>query len=193
MSILAQHSYTGNVTEKQPYEVVKKFAEFELRRYPESQLATVTVTGDLPSAGNRAFSPLVTYISGGNQSSQKIAMTAPVIQAPAGGDVHQVSFVMPADMSADDLPVPRDARVTVHTEPEHYAVAHRFSGTCTEKRFYEKGEQLKKAVSQSVASGELSANFLGEVFFARYDPPWMPGLARRNEALIKVSLGKQNS
>jgi hypothetical protein len=27
----------------------------------------------------------------------------------------------------------------------------------------------------------------GAVFYGRYDPPWKPGLLRRNEALVEVS------
>lgn len=178
-----------NVTEKQHYEVVNKFDGFELRHYPACQLATVTVESDFAGAGNRGFYPLVSYIGGGNQTQQKIEMTAPVLQESLNPSVHQIRFVMPSKMSASDLPIPADSRVIISTEPEHYSVARIFSGTCTQERFQRQADLLKKAVSQSMASGELSANFLGEVYFARYDPPWMPGFARRNEVLLRVTLG----
>lgn len=52
------------MTEKQPYELVRRYPHFELRRYPEYAVAEVTVTADFDRAGNAAFRHLFNYISG---------------------------------------------------------------------------------------------------------------------------------
>lgn len=175
------------MTEKQKYEVVEIFNDAELRHYPACQMASVIVSGDIETAGNRGFNPLVRYISGGNLGGEKIAMTAPVIQEPVGQGQYEVSFVLPKEYLLSDLPVPADARVNVHTVPEHHALAHKFTGVWSEKRFSEAETILRNAFDSLVASGRLSASVSNEVYIARFDPPWKPGFLRRNEVLMKVT------
>ena len=52
------------MTEEQPFEVVRRYDGFALRRYPSHVVAEVTV--ELPSeqAGNTAFKYLFGYITG---------------------------------------------------------------------------------------------------------------------------------
>jgi hypothetical protein len=84
------------VTEEQPYEVVERYPAFELRRYPEHVVAETRVRGSFEGVGNRSFMRLVGYIGGRNSRSQKVAMTAPVLQeAEEQVDHYVVSFVMP--------------------------------------------------------------------------------------------------
>lgn len=174
------------MTEKQKYQVIATFKHVELRHYPACQVAKVRVTGDLESAGNRGFRPLVNYISGFNLGQQKIAMTAPVIQEQVADSTFEVSFVMPADFKMSDLPVPADAKVKLETIPDHYALAHQFAGTWTESRFLESETLLRNACAELVATKKISASVSDEVYIARYDPPWKPGFMRRNEVLMKV-------
>ena len=68
------------MTEQQPYELVRRYADFELRRYPAYTVAEVEVDGTFDRAGNAAFRHLFNYISGNNTSRQSVAMTAPVLQ-----------------------------------------------------------------------------------------------------------------
>lgn len=176
------------MTEKQRYEVLRQFDGFELRHYPACLLATVTVEGDFAAAATQGFYPLVSYISGENQRSQKIAMTAPVIQNSDLPKRHDISFVLPANYQLSDLPIPSNAKVRVHTMDAHNAVVRKFTGRWTQKRFYEQGEQLKLSLDKCLKNGELSASVLSEVYFARFDPPWTPGFVRRNEALLRVKI-----
>ncbi|UKA76377.1 SOUL family heme-binding protein [Arthrobacter sp. FW306-07-I] len=73
------------MTEQQPYELVRRYPHFELRRYPDYVVAEVTVTASFDRAGNAAFRYLFNYISGNNTARQKLAMTAPVLQEPRLG------------------------------------------------------------------------------------------------------------
>jgi len=168
------------MTEQQPYTVVSKHADFEIRKYPAYVLVQVDVTGDFMSAGNVAFSPLVRYISGNNAGGQRMAMTAPVLQETVASNQHTVSFVLPAGMDASAIPVPRDARVRTTAVAAHRAAVRKFGGGWNEKRFMENGEALLAAVR----GAELATE--GEVYFARFDPPWKPGFLKKNEALIRL-------
>ena len=168
------------MTEQQPYTVVSTHDGFEIREYPAYVLAQVDVVGDFMSAGNMAFSPLVRYISGNNTGGQKMAMTAPVLQETTAGSTHTVSFVLPAGVDPTSLPVPRDARVRAVRVAAHRAAVRKFGGGWNEKRFMENGEALLAAVRGAGLATE------GDVYFARFDPPWKPGFLKKNEALIRL-------
>src|SRR3954470_3471346 len=71
------------MTEQQPYELVQRYADFELRRYPAHVVAEVEVSASFDRAGNAAFRHLFNYISGDNTARQSVAMTAPVVQGAA--------------------------------------------------------------------------------------------------------------
>ena len=168
------------MTEQQPFEVERTFDDFELRRYPDHVLVQVTVDGDFLRAGNLGFRPLINYISGRNAGSTRIPMTAPVTQEPLGERTHTVSFVLPEGTDASTVPVPTDAAVTTTAVAAGHVAARRFSGGWTDARFEENGELLLAAVARA---GLRPA---GNLYFARYDPPWKPGFLKHNEALVRV-------
>ena len=187
------------MTEQQPYEVLRRFPEFELRRYPAHLVAEVEVDGAFADAGNRAFGLLVGFISGGNSDRGKVAMTAPVVQEPASARIamtspvvqeaaadpgrHVVSFVMPAACSLETLPVPTDPRVRVRQVPAQVAAARSFSGRWTEGLYREHVATLRDAV------GRAGLEVVGAPRFARFDPPWTPWFLRRNEVVLPVLEG----
>ena len=164
------------MTEQQPYSVIKVYEGFELRSYPAHVLAQVTVSGDFMSAGNMAFGPLVRYISGNS-----IAMTAPVVQEPLAGNSHLISFVMPEGMDVKSLPVPKDARVSTLQVGETTVAARKFGGGWNEAKFEDEGRKLLAAVSTA------GLKTTGNLYWARFDPPWKPGFLKRNEVLIAVA------
>ena len=170
------------MTEKQPYELIESRDGFELRHYPRHVVAEVSIRGDFMNAGSAAFGSLVSYISGRNESSQKIAMTAPVLQTSTDASTHVVSFVLPSDMKPADVPNPTGGVVSTRVvEPTNMA-AIRFGGGWNEERFMGFAEKLLASVK--AAGLEVS----GEIQFARFDPPWKPGFLKHNEVLVKVNL-----
>lgn len=169
------------MTEQQPYRLVERFPEFELRDYPDYTLVECEVTGDFMAAGNAAFYPLVNYISGRNETGQKMAMTAPVLQETRDKVHHTVSFVLPAGMKPGDVPVPKDARVRVNHVAGHRAAVRSFGGSWKEARFMENAARLRAAVAGAGLVPE------GDVYFARFDPPWKPGFLKKNEVLLRVA------
>ena len=176
----AKQPYTQSVTEKLPYTVISRHGDAEVRHYPEYLLVQVREPGEFFQAGNRAFQPLFNYIAGSNAAGQKIAMTAPVLQEPAGEDIHMVSFVMPSDFDIETIPAPSSQRVSIVPVHEHFAAAIKFSGSWNSQRFAGKGEELLAAVK----SAGLETN--GSIYWARFDPPFKPGFMKHNEVLIKI-------
>lgn len=190
------------MTEQQPYDVVRGFDEFELRRYPEHAVAEVVVDGRFEEAGNRAFRYLFSYISGENEPAEKVAMTAPVVQARGGSKIamtapvvqrpadggsgaknegdYLVAFVLPAALTAATAPRPTDARVNVRAVPEGLVAARRYRGRWSQNSYEEHLDRLRAAL----AAEGLSAT--GDPRFARFDPPMWPAFLRHNEVLLDV-------
>jgi len=184
------------MTEQQPYDMLARLPDFELRRYPAHLIAEVEVDGSFTDAGNRAFGLLVGFISGRNTARAKVAMTAPVVQEPAPRRIamtspvlqqqadapgrHVVSFVMPAGYTIDTLPKPTDRRITVREVPTQLAAARTFTGRWTEESYREQLAALRTAAQ--AAGFEVTAT----PRFARFDPPWTPWFLRRNEVVLPV-------
>lgn len=169
------------MVEQQRYDVVESLpGGIEIRSYPEHQVISVDVRAGLSDAGNIGFRPLVNYISGNNEASQQIAMTAPVIQAPGGGEKVTVSFVLPYRDDAQPWPEPVDPRVKLETKPKSLVAAIRFRGLWRTETVLDAESQLRSGLEQSGYEIE------GKAYFARFNPPSTPGFLRRNEALVGV-------
>ena len=198
------------VTEQQEYSLVTTFDGVELRHYPTCTLAEITVDGPADKAGNVAFRPLVSYISGSNVTKAKLAMTAPVIQEPiasqepttlqqpsgevlamtapvlqedAGGQRWTVSFVLPGARARADYPQPTDPRVVLREVEGHYAAAIRWSGRWMTSNVDKNTERLLATI------GRAGWRVTGAPRWARYNPPWTPAFARRNEIIVAVDPG----
>jgi len=76
------------------------------------------------------------------RSSQKIAMTAPVIQEKHDNS-WRITFFMPAGYSLETLPEPLDERVRLVEEPGRLMAAVRYSGTWSIKSYEKNRIQLK--------------------------------------------------
>lgn len=185
---------TAMATEEAKYSVVKKEDAFELRDYQAHILAEVVVDGSIDDASNKAFRKLFGYISGKNTTRTKVAMTAPVSQAPASekipmtapvgqrgvGNKWAVSFMMPASYTMATLPKPDDAGILLREVPARRVASIRYSGLWSEKRYLEHKLQLEAWIRKS------QLKTVGEASWARYDPPFKPWFMRRNEILIPV-------
>ncbi|HUT54928.1 MAG TPA: heme-binding protein [bacterium] len=196
--------------EEARYEVVKKYGDFELRRYAPHLVAEVEVKGTFGSAAYQAFQTLFKYIDGNNvkqekiamtapveqQTGEKIPMTAPVTQRPAesekipmtapvtqskGGGSYFIGFVMPADYTMENIPEPLDPKVKIREVPARMVAARQYSGSWG-KRNYEKNLRiLRDAISQA------GLKPIAEPVFARYNHPGVASSKRRNEVLIEVA------
>jgi len=180
--------------EEAAYTVVQRDGEFEIRDYAPQVVAETVVAGAFERAGNEAFRALFRYISGGNRSRDKVAMTAPVSQAASGAKIAMtapvgqqssqgrwaVSFTMPASFTLETLPDPADPQVTLREVPARRMAAMRYSGLWTESNYLRHTSKLESWVR---GRGLLIA---GDPVWARYNPPFTPWFLRRNEILIPL-------
>lgn len=186
------------MTEQQPYDVVRIWPAFELRRYSTHAVAEVTVSAGFADAGNRAFRSLFGYLSGDNTAKRKVAMTAPVVQAAAPGGIAMtapvvqsasgegsfvIAFVLPAAMTAMTAPEPTRPEVSIREVPSALSAVVRYSGRWTRESY----ERHCAELLASVAEAGLTP--VGDPRFARFDPPYTPWFLRRNEVAVDVVEG----
>jgi hypothetical protein len=164
--------------ESPAYAVEVAEGSIELRRYPPMIAAEVTRTGDRQAAVRAGFSPLARYIFGRDRPGEKIAMTAPVTQTPAGG-AWTVRFLMPAGWTLDTLPDP-GGDVRLIELPAQRMAAIRFSGRWTDARFVEQEARLR----DWLAARRMSSD--GPPVYAYYNDPFTPAFLRRNEVLLPL-------
>lgn len=169
------------MTEQQAYDVVEAVGGYELRRYPRHLVAETGIDASFESAGTRAFRALVGYLGGGNATGDRLAMTAPVLQEPAGsGPAYTVAFVLPASTTQAGAPQPTDPRVRVREVGEEWALVARYSGRWS-RGSYERHEEALRA-----AADRRGLTVAGPARWARFDPPWTPWFLRRNEVILPV-------
>ncbi len=174
------------MTQRQEYKTLKAYSDFELREYLPCVIAEVKISAQYSTATSSAFSTLFNYISKGNNSSQKIAMTAPVITAQNAERSESagwyVSFVMPSGSTFGHLPHPNDPQVKLRELESEICVAKSFRGRATDELSRKISEELRRSAAK--ANLELS----NETRICRFDPPFKPGFLQYNEIVIPTYL-----
>jgi hypothetical protein len=172
------------LVETPEYNVIKQIGEIEIRRYPLIFLATATGQG-----GDDLFGSLFRYISGDNSGNQKIAMTAPVITpekiamtAPVISDSGSMSFIVPSKYTREMVPKPLDSRISIVEVPARTMAVLRFSGWGDAKTVAEKKGKLVEVLTVN------NIRSRGEIVLMRYNSPWTPWFARRNEVAVDIEL-----
>ena len=114
----------------------------------------------------------------------KVAMTSPVMQQSTGLE-NIISFVMPAGMTIDVLPIPLSSKVSLREVPEQLVAVSRFSGRWTLATYMKHVAELESYIAEA----GFTTN--GAPRFARFDPPWTPWFMRRNEIQIPIATATQ--
>ena len=171
-------------TETQPYQVVKREADFEIRLYPPATMATISMAAktykELSSPG---FRKLASFIFGGNNGNKNIAMTTPV-HMNINEAQSSMSFVMPSNYNKDNLPKPNDASIAIETTTEEYVAAIRFGG-------YTNDELIKTyAAKLATALTAKGIEYYGNFRFLGYNAPYQ-FWGRRNEIIVGVYWNQQ--
>ncbi len=180
--------------EQAKYDVVETHGDIEIRDYAPMIVAEVSVSGNREAAISDGFRMVADYIFGNNISSQKVAMTAPVIQQPSekiamtapvtqqGGEgLWVVRFVMPSSYTMQTLPEPNNSEVILKEVAGKRFAVIRFSG-------------LAKGTSLEAHTKELEAFIQAKKFqafseptYAFFNPPWTLPFLRRNEVMIEIN------
>ena len=180
--------------EQAKYTVVEQYDGIEIRDYERMIVAGVEVSGERKEAINKGFRMIADYIFGNNVSSQKVAMTAPVIQqasekiamtAPViqqadDAGVWKVRFVMPSAYTLETLPRPVNDAVRLEVIPARRFAVIRFSGIANDGRLEEEQGILEGFVVQQGLTP------VSQPVYAFFNPPWTLPFLRRNEVMIEV-------
>lgn len=184
--------------EEAPYELVRQDDRFEIRDYAPVVVAETRVDASFEEAGGTAFRRLFAYISGENEASDEIAMTAPVLAetddaagekiamtAPVtserDGETWRYAFVLPSGYTLENAPRPLDPEVSLSATEAKRVAAVRYSGRATEAARASNADALLEWVESQ------GLELRSELRWAGYDPPWTLPPFRRNEVLVDVS------
>ena len=166
--------------EEPAYTVLEVCEAYEVRYYPARIEARTRLRSPQRQEMSGGFRRLANYIFGGNRQGQKIAMTAPVGRFETR-DGWQMSFAIPAEYRAQDLPVPLDPAVSLVSIPAGSFAVATFSGVASLKKAAKHEKRLYEAL---VTDGKEPA---GAPVLAQYDPPMQLPALRRNEIMIPIS------
>ena len=168
-----------NKTKEQPYTVLEKDGDIEIRLYPSATLATVqSKAKSYSEMASPGFRTLAGYIFGGNESETQIAMTSPV-QMDINDSLSSMSFVMPEGYDMNNLPKPNNSQVILSQTEEQVMAAIRFSGFADD----EAREKHKQELLNYLNSKDIQTK--GNFKFLGYNPPYQL-VGRRNEVVIEI-------
>ena len=170
--------------EEPRYDIVHKADGYEVRKYYDRVAAQVTKA----SSSNKAFRTLFGYISGANQTSEKVSMTIPVTQsekiamtvAVTQGDSGYMRFFLPASYTLETAPKPTNSDVDVVVVKGGYYAVYSYSGRANDKNFFEARTVLLGRLNKD---GVVTAS---EAIRATYNGPFTLPFNRRNEALVRI-------
>ena len=167
--------------EQPKYKVVRKENDIEIRKYDKILTSSVKVYGDQYNSLRKGFQPLVRYIGAKERDSEKISMTAPVIQTTNDETENwTVSFAMPSKYNIDNLPKPTNDDIYFEEIQPSLAAVIRFSGVADTSLLTRKASVLKRWLELNGYTESSSPKFLF------YNDPTTPGFLRRNEVMIII-------
>jgi hypothetical protein len=158
--------------------VVASDGPFEIRDYGELFLVSTPMK---KRGSDGSFMKLFRFISGANDRSEKIPMTAPVLMT--GPESGMMSFVMPADPDTHGVPAPLSPELSVTCKPAGRYAVYRFGGSGKPAA----SEAAAAKLLEWAARRNLATD--GSPLFAYYDPPWTLWFLRRNEVLVRLAPG----
>lgn len=168
---------TGEI-ETPDYKVIKTIGEVEIRKYPKMVVAQTQLQDTIMDKSmNSGFRTIAGYIFGGNDSNQKIAMTAPVVVKM--GDTATMYFVMPKQYKKDELPKPVSGRVKILEEGEKTLAVITYGGFSSAEKVEAHRQKLVNLLSQQ------QIKTVGPYMYMGYNAPW-DVIKRRNEVAVEV-------
>jgi hypothetical protein len=165
-------------TEQYPYSVIKTYRDFEVRQYERAIFARTRVDASTYRSGSSAaFRTLASYIFGGNERNENIAMTSPV--AMQRGQGLEMEFMMPSKYTIESLPAPNRQDIEFYEKPEVVMAAISFKGWASDAKIAEMTETLKGLLAKEGIAHTGNFIYLG------YNPPYQV-INRRNEIVVEI-------
>jgi len=172
-------SFRYSNIEMPKYTVLKSYGKhIELRQYPNMIVAKTNVKDkSFDNSGSDGFRSIAGYIFGGNEKSEKIAMTSPVVMEL--GDSATMYFVMPSKYKKDELPNPSNKKVSIQEEVSKVLLVVRYGGYSSDERIESHSEILRQIIQKH----HLKAT--GPFMYMGYNAPW-DIINRRNEVAVEI-------
>jgi len=167
-----------------PYTVLETAADYQVRRYPSTKWATVTMTRS-PQTPNKSFMKLFGYIQGANEDEAKISMTVPVSTkvttlTDEDGPVQREEMGFYVPVSHQEAPPNPKGEVTIVTRPEMTVFVRTFGGFAKDKDWEEQREQLMASLRGREDFGDINTK---EYFRQGFDAPFK-FWNRKNEVFL---------
>lgn len=165
-------------TEQYPYSVIKTYRDFEVRQYERALFARTRVDASTYRSGSSAaFRTLASYIFGGNERNESIAMTSPVAMRQNEG--MEMEFMMPSKYTLESLPAPNRQDIEFYEKPEVVMAAIKFSGWASDAKIAEMTNMLRAMLEKE------GINHTGQFIYLGYNPPYQV-INRRNEIVVEI-------
>ena len=126
--------------EEAKYDVVLKTSIYEIRFYTERLIVESIYNND-----SGTFRKLFKYISGANNSSQKIEMTIPVTQIKKN-NINFMQFILPTKFNKETIPIPSNSDVKISIIEEGYFAIIKYSGRSSDKNFIKYSKILQEVL-----------------------------------------------
>ncbi|MDA1182687.1 MAG: heme-binding protein [Bacteroidetes bacterium] len=171
-------SFKSGDIETPDYKVVKTLGDVEIRQYPKMIVAQTSLTDrSFENQGSNGFRTIAGYIFGGNEGSQKIAMTTPVVMRM--DDSSTMYFVMPKQYAKNDLPKPNSNNVRIVEESAKTLAVIGYGGFSSDEKIEKHRKKLENILLEN------NINTKGAYMYMGYNAPW-DVVNRRNEVAIEV-------
>ncbi len=168
------HYSNSMANEEAKYEIIIKNEIYEIRKY-STRLAIESIT----SGQKSNFRTLFNYISGKNDTNEKIEMTVPVTQVEKNGNM-SMQFYLPSKFNSNNVPKPTDKNVKIITIEGGYYGVLKFSGRASDDNFTKHQKILQKELEKK------NISILSPPIRATYNSPFTLPINRRNEAMFKI-------
>lgn len=160
------------------YAVMTVYEGFEVRTYEASLFTSVKLDTDrYQKASSKGFSILGGYIFGKNKKKAQISMTSPVKISLK--EEMTMQFLVPKNLTKDDLPIPDNAFIAFVEVPERKMAAISFSGWANDKKIEKYKLRLIALLDKNQIKHTKNFSLLG------YNPPYEL-LFRKNEIIVEL-------
>ena len=161
--------------EESKYDVIKTNEVYEVRKYSD-RLAVETIT----TSQNSSFRKLFKYISGNNQTNEKIEMTTPVTRIEKDGNM-TMQFYLPKKFDKKNAPNPSQNDIKIINIDGGYYAVLKYSGRASDNSFKKHKDILQnKLIKDNISIVSLPIR-------ASYNSPFTLPMLRRNEVMFRIN------
>ena len=171
---------TAETLKNPEFILVEKHGDIEVREYSEYVIAKTSISQSDMELNNNMFRTLAGYIFGGNNKSQSIPMTAPVITKNDESSYDMIFFMLDAN-KPEDLPLPNSNNVSIEMMDLGRTISIAFGMWATDSRV----EYYKRKLDKHIKDNNIQ--IISPLMVAQYNSPWAMPPFRKNELIYKIN------